>query len=268
MTRTSVVDYAAGTLLGVVILGQLAFFIFLTVFYTLPALAGDLLAWNANVLLQVPPVISGQPVDTVAFGFHAIGASLISLIGGLQLIPWVRKHYPAFHRFNGRLFMLTVIALSLSGFYLVWIRGPRPDALSELGTSVNGLLILSFVVLAFNAIRRRRFADHERWATRLFLVSHAQWFLRIGGFGFFVLTQSLGFEVGFENPFFQFWVWGCFLVPLVMTELFFRTHRSPAPLMRWASASVFIVMTPLAAFGIFAFTAFLVQLTLGNVPAG
>lgn len=268
MSKTTITDYSVGAWFAVAIIGQLAFFTFIAVFYAWPAMLGDVTAWNRNVILAQPPVDPDYPVATIAFGVHAIGASIISLMGGLQLMPFVRNRFRRFHRWNGRIFLFTVFALAVSGYYLTWMRGDPPDQLSEFGTSVNGVLIFSFGAMALATALRKRFDLHEKWAVRLFLVSNQQWLFRIGAFLYFAASQALGREVSLTDPFFAFWVWGCFIIPLAMAELYFATRRAARAWQRWASASLFVLAIPLTAGGIFVFTMFTVQLVTGAVGAG
>ena len=256
---------AAGVWLASAMLGQLAFFAYIAVFYVWPALLSHPEAWNENPLLNQPPVQPGAAIDTFAFGMHAIGASIVALMGGLQIVHQVRNRFPTFHRWNGRLFVTTVVALSLSGYYIVWVRGPFPDEFSELGTSFNGLLILGFSWMAVRAAMARKFAIHERWAIRLFLVSNAQWFLRIGGFGYFAIMQALGYEVAFDGWFFKAWIWGCFIVPLIIAEIHFRTRNTLDIAVQRAVTGMWVVCTLLTLFGSAIFSTFMVQLLTGNL---
>nr|WP_298898908.1 DUF2306 domain-containing protein [uncultured Altererythrobacter sp.] len=246
-------------------LGQLAFFAYLAIFYAWPALLSNPEAWNENPLLNQPPVQPGAAIDTFAFGVHAIGAGIIALLGGLQIVPQVRKHFTTFHRWNGRLFVTTVVALSLSGYYIVWVRGPLPDEFSELGTSFNGLLILGFSWMAVRAAMARKFVIHERWAIRLFLVSNAQWFLRIGGFGYFAVMQALGYEVAFDGWFFKTWIWGCFIVPLIIAEIHFRARNTQNIAARRAAMGMWVTCIMLTLLGSAVFSMFMVQLLTGNL---
>lgn len=260
-------DFAAGGWLLVALSGQFSFFLFLLFFYAVPAAAGDFEAWNANILLMQPPYVEGKPADTVAFGAHAMDAGVVALTGGLQLIPVIRRMAPTFHHWNGRLFLFLVVAISLSGYYLTWIRGPVPTSFNELATSVNGVLILGFAALAVAAAVQRRISIHERWAVRLFLVSNAQWFLRIGGFGYFAMAQSLGAEVAFDGWFFQFWMWGCFLAPLAIAEIYFRTRRAEQASLRWGGAGVLWASAILTLLGSAVFSIFTLNLLQGDIPA-
>lgn len=242
--------------LTITLLGQWAFFYYIIAFYGIPVLHGDISQWNEQVLLKTEPYVVTEPFNAFAFGAHAFGAAIIAFGGILQLIPVIRRRFPKFHRINGRVFLLTVLGLSLSGFYLTWVRGPVPESVSEFGTSANGILILIFAGLTTHYAVRRQIQFHERWAIRLYLVSNAQWFLRIAAFGYFAIGSALGAEVEFSGPYFEFIVWGCFIVPLAGLEIFLyaRDHRSN--LVHWGAASVISLFTLFMCVGIFAFVSF------------
>lgn len=263
--KSKAVERSAVTLISIAILGQWAFGAYIVAFYAYPAVFGDISSWNGNMLLAQPPVQPNRLLDTNAFGIHAIGASIIAFLGGLQIIPIIRRRWKKFHHWNGRLFVLTVIVLCITGFYLTWIRGPLPDSVSDFGTSVNGLLILLFAYMTISAARSRRIPEHERWAVRLLLVSNAQWFLRIGGFGYFIVAQSMGYSVAFDGWFFQFWTWGCFLLPLLLAELYFYARRHPNVNLRRGIAFIFALLVPIALIGIGTFSFFSLQIIQASV---
>lgn len=238
------------------LLGQWAFFYYIVAFYGVPILHGDISQWNDQILLRTEPYIAAEPINAFAFGTHALGAAIVAFGGILQLIPAIRRRFPRFHRINGRVFLLTVLGLSISGFYLTWVRGPAPESISQLGTSVNGILILLFSVLTIHYAMRRQILIHERWAIRLYLVSNGQWFLRVASFGYFAIGSALGSEVDFTGPYFEFVVWGCFIVPLAGLELFLYARNHSSDLVHWGAASVITVLTLLMCIGIFAFVSF------------
>lgn len=254
------INHLAALWLGIAIAGQLAFFAYITMFYVFTALTGNIAQWNNNPLLMQPPV--DTPSNTLAFGIHAIGAAYIALMGGIQLLSPVRKRFPTFHRYNGRVFLATVVALTATGFYLVWVRGPRPETLSELATSVNGVLILSFAFFTLRYAVARQLQQHNEWAIRLYLVANAQWFLRIGGFGYFLSMQALGIPIEFDGWFFQFWVWGCFLVPLALNELYLRARDTENTFLKRATIGGFALSILFTVIGSLAFSAFIFQMAL------
>ena len=241
----------------VAMLGQWAFFYYIMAFYGTSTLSGDFEVWNRlSVISGRTSFVAGDTAGNIAFGAHALAAGIIAFGGALQLMPWIRSRFPTFHRWNGRLFLLTVTGLSLSGFYLVWVRGTSPDLVSALSTSFNGVLILSFAALALRAAIARDIAIHQRWAMRLYLVSNAQWFLRVGVFGYFIVNMGLGNKVGFSDPFLQFWTFGCYLAPIAVLQLYFLAKDRGGPLARLAAAGGLAMLTLVMGAGIFAFAMF------------
>lgn len=259
---------AAAAWLAVALLGQWAFFAYIAAFYGPTTLSGDFEAWNRLEALGAHPFRAGDTAGNATFLAHALGAGLVALGGALQLIPWVRRTAPRFHRWNGRVFLLTVCVLSLSGFYLVWVRDETPPrTFNEFATSANGVLILAFAALAYRNARARDFVRHREWALRLYLVSNAQWFTRVGIFGYLVASVAVGHTPSFKDPFISFWAWGCFLVPLLVLEAWLRACRSPRRAPKYAVAGGLAVLTVLMAAGIVAFGAFSRMIVAGG-PLG
>lgn len=266
ITKAALSTSAAFWLLAALI-GQWAFFYYIVAFYGGSIVTGEFEIWNR--LEALSGHASFRPGDTIgntAFGAHALGAGVVALGGALQLLPFVRRRWPAFHRWNGRVFLLTVTALSLSGFYLVFTRRP-PDSFNDWATPVNGALILSFAALALTFAMKRNIAVHQRWAMRLYLVSNAQWFTRVGVFGYFVIASALGHEPSFRDWFFPFWSWGCFLVPLAVLQLYFFAQDRGGPVLRVAAAGGLVALTLAMALGTFVFAMFSQKLIEG-APVG
>lgn len=256
---------AAGFWLLTALIGQWAFLYYIASFYGVSTLMGDLEIWNRLQALGLTPYVPADAIGNLAFGAHALGAGIVAFGGALQLIPQVRKHAPVFHRWNGRVFLVTVVALSLSGLYLTWVRGEPPGSFGELSTTFNAVLILTFAFLALRAVRARRIAVHRRWAMRLYLVSNAQWFTRVGAFAYFAVNQALGNEVSFSDPFLRFWTFGCYLVPLAVLELYLRARDGANPVAKGAVAAGLVALTLTMALGIFAFGMFS-QLIVSGAP--
>jgi uncharacterized membrane protein len=253
---------AAAFWLVMALLGQWAFFAYIAGFYGTSAVTGDLTIWNRLGALGRTPYVAGDTGGNLAFLAHALGAGLVALGGALQLMPWIRARFPRFHRWNGRVFLVTVVALSLSGYYLVWIRGTSPSTLDGISTSINGALILAFAWLAYRAARARDFTVHRRWAMRLYLVSNAQWFLRVGLFGYFIGGKILGLSPSFGDPFLRFWTFGCYLVPLAALQLYFHAQNGSRGA-RIAVAALLVAITVWMTLGMLGFAAFSRLLVIG-----
>ncbi|MBL8300910.1 MAG: DUF2306 domain-containing protein [Rhodanobacteraceae bacterium] len=244
------------------LLGQLAFFSYIVAFYGSSLLEGNFEAWNRLQAMGRTPFIAGDATGNWVFLTHALGAGLVVIGGVLQLIPVIRKRAPRLHRWNGRIFLTMVTVLSLSGFYLEWIRDDPPTTLSGFATTINGVLILSFAYMTLKAARARRFADHRRWAIRLFLVSNAQWFTRVGLFAYLVMTQVLGTGSANVGTFFEVWKFGAFLVPLAVAELYLQCANQ-RPAFKAGVAMVMAVLTLFMSVGIVAYGAFTLKIATG-----
>src|SRR5262245_31265381 len=99
--------------------------------------------------------------------------------GALQLTPQIRDHFPAFHRWNGRVFMATAYIVSLAGIYMMIARHTFGSTLNRGSTLVNGLLILVCATIALRYAMAREIDTHRRWAMRLYLLVNGVWFIRI-----------------------------------------------------------------------------------------
>ena len=266
MTADKVVlNTSAAFWLLAALVGQWAFFYYIAAFYGPSAFTGDFESWNRLVALGRTPFVAGNTAGNLAFLAHALGAGIVAFGGALQLMPWIRARAPTFHRWNGRVFLATVTALSLSGFYLVWVRRTSPSDVQGFSTTINGVLILAFAYLAYRAARARNFTVHRRWAMRLYLVSNAQWFLRVGVFGYFVVSQLLGRKAGMNDPFLHFWTFGCYLVPLAVLEFYLSAKDGDSAFVRFAVAGGLVVITLVMGAGIFAFAMFS-QMLISGAP--
>jgi hypothetical protein len=203
------------------------------------------------------PFHLGDFSGNLAFAAHAIGAGIVAFGGAFQLIPKIRNSFPKFHKINGYVYLTTVFCLAVSGFYLVWIRDPDPIDLSGIGTTINGFLILGFAYLTVRRAIDKDITSHRKWALRLFLVSNAQWILRLGIFSYLVTGNLLGMSPAFGDPFFPLWTFGCFVLPLVILQMYFYTKEKGSNNVKFATSGVLFVTTILMMIGMVGFTPFL-----------
>jgi len=235
----------------VTVIGQLVFAFVVASFYGLTALRGDLHVWGKHISRGYVP---GDHMGNLAVVMHVGSAAFIMLAGAVQLVPQVRSRYPVFHRWNGRLYMLTAVALSVAGLYMTWIRGSVGDLSVHLGSTLNAVLIWLCAALALRYAMARDFKTHRRWALRLFLVTSASWFFRIGFFlSFLVFKGPFGFDpTTFRGPFLTFMSFAQYLVPLAVLEIYLRAQDRPDALRRMATAGMLFVLTLVMCAGIFA----------------
>jgi uncharacterized membrane protein len=233
----------------VTVVGQLVFAFTVASFYALTALRGDYHKWNFT-----NGYVPGFSMGNTAVVMHVASAVIIMLAGAVQLVPQVRNRFPVFHRWNGRIYMLTAVTLSVAGLYMTWFRGSVGDLSVHLGSSLNAVLIWLCGAMALRYALARDFKTHRRWALRFFLVVSASWFFRIGFFlSFLVFKGPFGFDpVTFRGPFLTFMTFGQYLIPLAVLEIYLRAQDRPGALRRMATAGMLFVMTLVMVAGLFA----------------
>ena len=238
----------------VLFLGQLLFASTIASFYGLTAARGHVHAWTKLLMHGITP---GDRIGNLALATHLISAVIIILAGTLQLVPQVRSRFPMFHRWVGRLYILTAFTVSLAGLYLMWMRGTVGDLSQHLGTSLMALLIMLCAVLALRYALARDFTAHRRWALRLYFVVSASLFIRAGLFLSLLANHGpFGFDPStFTGPFLTFISFAQYLVPLAILELYFRVRQRSGAFGRMAIAVLLFVLTLGMAGGVFGVTA-------------
>jgi uncharacterized membrane protein len=239
---TTAIKLAAQFWYCVAAAGLLLFGLYIVKFYGGSALRGDFTAWG-----KVMPrgVIPGDTTGNATISAHLLVAAIITLGGLLQLIPNLRTVAPRFHRWNGRLFVVGAVIASLSGFYLIWVRGTVGSTGSQLGTTFNGVLILICAFMTVKHARAGELAIHRRWALRLFLLVNGVWFFRVGLFLWLMIHQKpVGFDPDtFRGPFLVALAWSQSLVPLAVLELYLRARAGTSNVARWSVAVVLFIAT-------------------------
>ncbi|NIJ39141.1 hypothetical protein FHR22_003875 [Sphingopyxis panaciterrae] len=208
--------------------GQLLFTAFILLFYYPPTLTGNFAAWNDKPLITGH--VAGDSAGNLFFAAHVLMAAVISFGGLVQVVPAIRGRWPAVHRWNGRLYLICALALALGGLWMTWGRGTWLNYIGAIGITLDALLILGFAAMAWRAARARRFADHRRWAIRLFAVASAVWFMRVGYMAWGLATGGAGIGKAMDGPFDLFLAFANSLLPLGLAELYLRAgaHDTPA----------------------------------------
>jgi tetratricopeptide (TPR) repeat protein len=234
---------AAGFWFAVTFIGQILFAFSIASFYGFTAARGDWLAWNKTM---THGYASGYRVGNTVVAIHLISAVIIILSGAIQLIPQIRRRAPVFHRWNGRVYMVSAFSVSVAGLYMMWFRGTVGGFVQHLAQSFDAILIMLFAVIALRYALARDFKAHRRWALRLYLVVSASLFIRAAGIILAIapLRGPFGFDpTTFQGPLLTGLGFGQYLVPLAILELYLHTQDRPGAARRFAMATVLFVLT-------------------------
>jgi hypothetical protein len=247
--NASPLRWAAAAWFGVATLGQLFFAFYVLVFYGGSLLAGAPERWN-----RVAPHLYklGDTLGNAALGSHVMLAVIVLAGGALQLTPWLRRTAPTLHRWNGRLYLGSVLLICLLGLYMTWIRGSVGDLTQHLGISLNAVLVFAFGTLAWRAAVAKRFAAHREWALRLYLAVAGVFFFRISLMAWVIYHRApVGFDPHtFTGPFLSFLIFAQTLIPLAVLELYLRAQRSPSPATKTSVTVLLALLTVLTLLGI------------------
>lgn len=221
---------------GMIVLGQWIFSV-----YILKVYGGSLLGGQPEVWNEILPkgFVPNDTAGNSALISHILFAVVLNVFGPLQLIPGIRRRYPVFHRWNGRVFMTAGLLAALAGTYMNITRGSIGDTMaSAIGTYLNAVLIFIFASVAWRYAVQHKLIEHQRWALRAFMVVSATFFIRVGFVFCMAVVSGLGYELeAVMDPLYDAWSFLQYLVPLAILEIYFLTQRSRRSTFRLIGAS-------------------------------
>lgn len=226
----------------VAVIGQWAFAGYVAAYYGGSALQGDMDMWN-----KIFPrgYVAGDTLGNFSVALHLFLAVVVTFGGPLQLIPQLRRLVPAFHRWNGRVYLLAVVGTSIAGLCMLFARGFVGGPLQFAALCINAILIILCAGIALRYALARQFSLHRRWALRLFLLVSGVWFFRVGLMFWLVLNKGpVGFDPEtFQGPFLSFLAFAQYLLPLAVLELYFYVQDRTRALAHFILAGGIALLT-------------------------
>jgi uncharacterized membrane protein len=243
---------AVGCWFFVTLVGQWLFMYYIVALYGASTVTGHFEGWARKPTL-FKGYIPGDTVGNLAFASHVLFAAVVAFGGTLQLIPHIRERAIGVHRWIGRTFLVAAVVIGGGGLYMVWVRHARFDAVHSFSISLNAVLILVFVAVAWRAARVGDVESHRRWALRTFMVANgAGLFIRVIYAGWSVFTVGAGTTKQMDGPMNYFFAFASYLLPLAVLELYLRARASTSTLARFATAIVVVALTAYMTVGTFA----------------
>lgn len=241
---------------AVALVGQAVFIAFIVSYYGSRTFSGNFAAWNDKDLIvgHVP----GDDVGNLMFAVHVLLAAYVTLGGIMQLVPALRSKFPALHRWNGRLYILTACFMALGGIWMAVVRGSYLSIVSGVATGLNGVLILVFAAFTLRHAMRRNIDTHRRWAMRTFMVVSGVWFFRVAIMAWIVINQGpVGMNATLSGPADIVIAYGSYLIPLAGLELYFAAQRARSATTKRVTSAVVLCLTAVMGVGVFGATMFM-----------
>ena len=201
--------WASATLFGLYILA----------FYAGALAEGDLARWN-----EVLPRIYERdtPLATASIALHFAAGGLILVLGCIQLINAVRRHFPTVHRWLGRVYVAASMLAGVGGLTFIATKGAIGGTVMDIGFGLYGLLMVLAAVQTLRHARARRMELHRAWAVRLFALAIGSWLYRMD-YGFWLLlADGAGHTDTFRGPFDHVMAFFFYLPNLLVAEAFIR----------------------------------------------
>ena len=165
-----------------------------------------------------------------AFYAH-LAAGPVTLLFGLALMTAaLRRRFPAWHRRLGRV-QVAVVLLALAPSGLVMSAHAATGAVAGIGFGALAVATAACAVLGWRAAVQRRFAAHETWMTRLFVLLCSAVVLRLMA----GLAHLARFDADWLYP---AAAWGSWVVPLTAYEAWRVTRRDRSSGRRCESRTV------------------------------
>lgn len=250
-----VLDRSAQFWFVTVLVGQAIFSYYIVMLYYIATFNRDLERFNS---VMPGGYLAGDFWGNLAVVIHLLLAAIITVGGLLQLIPIIRSKWPAIHRWNGRLYVLTALIMSISGMFMVITRYEKVvgGLIGHTAIMINGAIIILCAVKAFNYARQRKIAQHRVWALRLFIAASGVWMFRVGMMAWLSIHgKPVGFDpVSFSGPFLTVLYFTVYILPLFILEVYLRAQRATSGTKKLATAGMVIVISLIMAVGVFGAT--------------
>ena len=155
---------------------------------------------------------------------HIIPGLVFVVMGPLQFVAELRRRRPALHRWTGRVFLGSALAIGITAL----IMSPQMaigGGIEIAATTVFGLLFLFALGKGFAAIRARRIAEHRQWMIRAYAIGLGVATVR-PIMGVFFATSRLTHLT--PHDFFGIAFWLGFLLSLGVAEAWIRFLKPSA----------------------------------------
>ena len=234
------------------ILGQWTFAAYVVLFFGKTTVVGDFSKWG-----NLPHGYeAGNTLGNVMLIMHLLPAAVLLFCGPLQFVQGIRARFPKFHRWSGKIYLLTALVLSVTGLYLgLSGRKLAGDSFQHNAIILNAILIILLAVFAFATAVKRDFKAHRRWAMRLFTMANGVWHFRIGLFSWLMINggKPVGFDYeSFSGPFLTLLALFVYIFSLLVVELYIRSKEGSSSAMKIATASLLSFFAIIILIGTFA----------------
>ena len=220
--------WSGGALVGAAWLSAGLFGLYIVFHYAGAIAAGTPEQWNANLAGLFD---ARAPASTAGIAMHFVAGGILLLLGPIQLVAGVRRRWPAFHRWSGRLYASCALLAGLGGLTFILVSGTIGGPAMSIGFAGYGALMVAAAVETWRHARARRLPGrlekHRAWAIRLFALAIGSWLYRMDYGFWFLATDGLGHTPDFRGWFDAIMDFAFYVPNLLLAEAFIRARATP-----------------------------------------
>ena len=169
--------------------------------------------------LRIKQDYLGLPWWKAAFFVHVFTSMFALAAGFTQFAPRVLRHWPAVHRWVGRVYVLNV-CLVTGPAGLVMAFYANGGASSRLAFGTLAILWITTTALAYQTVRQRRWEDHRAWMMRSYALTLSAVTLRAWKISLVWMFHPAPMDV------YRVVAWLGFVPNLFVAEWMIRSRRS------------------------------------------
>lgn len=228
------------------------FGLYILAFYASSLYKGNLERWN-NILPGMYQ--EGSATATTGLGLHFATGAVILLLGSIQLIETIRIRYPVFHRWIGRIYVLSSLLAAIGGLIFITVKGTVGGTVMSIGFSIYGLLMFISGIETYRHAAAGNIDKHRAWALRLYALAIGSWLYRMD-YGFWaLLADGMGHSSSFEGPFDKVMSFFFYIPNLLVAQVFIQSRNYKiSPWLNLISTILLLFMTAFLVLGTYYFT--------------
>jgi uncharacterized membrane protein len=153
---------------------------------------------------------------------HVAGGMVALLIGPFQFFPVIRKKYARLHRTIGRVYLISVLISVCSATYLAVFDNLLRKKEFMFGAGTLGMALAWFITggMAFWAIKKRNFSQHQEWMVRSYVLTANFIIFRLIFYGLLGLDNF-----PFKEDVGGFTAWAGWSLPLLFAEFGLQARK-------------------------------------------
>ncbi|WP_232732321.1 DUF2306 domain-containing protein [Bacillus sp. mrc49] len=159
-------------------------------------------------------LLANELLWVIMIRIHIMLAIISLLTGPLGIIKSIRVKFLKFHRWNGRIYVLSIALNYIPGLYVSFFA--TGGWVSTVGFLILNTLWITTTLLGYSYIKKRQVLAHSKWMVRSYFLSFANMIIYI-----IVVISHNALSFSYDTSY-TIAVWLCWMLNLSLAELFIR----------------------------------------------